>query len=412
MKSTLTGLLFGVLAFVVQPGWGQMVYDLELRENLNKIDIPFEYQNNFIVVKVLFNNIFPLKFIFDTGAEHSILTKREITDLLQVDYQKRFTLFGADLSTELYAYLARGISLQLGDLKATNRSILVLDEDYLRFEEFAGVNIQGVLGADFFRRFVVRIDYQHQMISLYDPRTFDPPRGKYFRYPMEVHRGKPYIWVDTHLTRDTVVRTKLLMDTGASLALLLYTATDPDLRLPDRYITSNIAMGLGGFLQGYIGRVRNVQIQQSIFPEVITNFQEVPLSADTNFTNNRNGIIGNQLLRNFTIIIDYIRGDLYLLPVVKKIKPAVYDRSGLVLSAYGASLSRYTVVDVVAGSPAAGAGIRKGDELKSINGLPAGLFSLEDITKKLRKKVGKRVRLVIERDNVKLKKEFELRNIL
>ena len=45
-------------------------------EGRSQIDIPFEYTNNFIILTVHFNGLLPLKFIFDTGAEHTILSKR------------------------------------------------------------------------------------------------------------------------------------------------------------------------------------------------------------------------------------------------------------------------------------------------------------------------------------------------
>ena len=93
--------------------------DLTFLNGQTQVDIPFEYENNFIIIKVMFNDIFPLKFIFDTGAENTILTKREITDLFQIDYQKRFTIYGSDLSQTLYAYLVRGISFRIGDMRAT-----------------------------------------------------------------------------------------------------------------------------------------------------------------------------------------------------------------------------------------------------------------------------------------------------
>ncbi|HOY18537.1 MAG TPA: hypothetical protein PLC89_14620, partial [Haliscomenobacter sp.] len=55
------------------------INDLVFLNGETHVDIPFDYENNFIVIKLMFNDIFPLKFIFDTGAENTILTKREIT---------------------------------------------------------------------------------------------------------------------------------------------------------------------------------------------------------------------------------------------------------------------------------------------------------------------------------------------
>ena len=148
---------------------------LGLRKGQRKVDIPFEYQNNFIVVTVTFNKLLPLKFILDTGAEHTVVTKREITDLLNVNYSKRYKVVGADLDRELFAYLSRGNHLQLADIKLANQSIFVLEEDYLQFEEYVGENIHGIMGISLFHRFVIKINYREQVISIYDPAYFKHP---------------------------------------------------------------------------------------------------------------------------------------------------------------------------------------------------------------------------------------------
>ena len=381
--------------------------------HVDQIDIPFEYHNNFIVINVMFNDILPLKFIFDTGAEYTILAKREITDLLSVDYQKRFVLQGADMSTDLYAYLARGINLTIGDMRATNRTILVLEEDYFRFEEFSGINIHGIIGADVFRRFTVRINYQKQIITLINPETFHPPKGgKTKEYPVVLHRSKPYVMTQTRLANDTVVNTKLLLDTGASLSLLLYTNTHSDLKPPDKVIPSNIGIGLGGFLQGYLGRIKQLRLEDITFDQVITNFQELPESRDSSNTIYRNGIIGNRLLQRFIIILDYTNEKLYLQNDHRFKNKYIYDRSGLILVASGPSLNKYMVFDVVPNSPAARVGIRRGDELRSINGLPASFFSLEEVTFKFQGKIGKSMRVGIVRNNVRLNKVFKLEQLI
>jgi hypothetical protein len=405
----LSLLLFTALS----PNLSAQRNDLLFPPGQQKVEIPFDYQNNFIIVSLVFNEIFPLRFIFDTGAENTILIQREITDLLQVDYQKRFTIQGADLGTPLFAYLARGIHLRIGEMHAYDRSILVLEEDYFHFDQFSGIDVHGILGADFFRRFVVKINYQKQVITLQDPVSFKPPKGgRFFEYPMEVHRNKPYIHVETLLTNDTTVNTKLLMDTGASIPLLLYTATNPLLRMPAKVIESNIGIGLGGIIYGYLGRIKQLKLQKHPYEEILTNFQELPPVIDTSFLHGRNGIIGNQLLERFVILIDYIHEKLYLQPDVGYKNDFIFDRSGLILAASGDNLNKFTVFDLVRNGPAERAGIMRGDEIRTVNGLPSRFFKLEDLNQKFRQKLGKKIKLVIYRNEVRMEKEFVLELII
>lgn len=405
----LLGLLTG---WIWLAGNAQTAFEPIERE-VKKVDIPFEYENNFIIVKVLFNDVFPLKFIFDTGAEHTILTQREITDLLQINYERRFTLVGSDMSTELYAYLARGVKFTINNMIASNRSILVLDEDYFRFEEYGGIQVHGIIGADLFRRFVVKINYRRKVITLYDPAYFRLSGARTTEIPLELHRNKPYITVNTALTKDTTIQAKYLIDTGASISLLLYTNSHPAFNLPPRYIRSKIGMGLGGFLQGFLGRVDGITVGDQKLEGVITNFQDLGEAADTTFLNRRNGIIGNQILNRFEVTIDYIRGRLYLTPEKTIRQKFQYDKSGLLLAASGANLNVFTVVDLIENSPAAQADIRIGDEIKKINGVPTSLMHLGDLSRRLQKKVGKKIRLVIQREGEeRLTKEFQLRELI
>ncbi|MBX2872456.1 MAG: aspartyl protease family protein [Saprospiraceae bacterium] len=409
MKRIILSLLLLICLSALSVG---QVRDLHISKGQTKVDLPFDFHNNFIIVKVIFNNFFPLKFILDTGAEHTILTKREITDLLRVNYQREFKVLGSDMQTELVAYLASGIRFQLGDLSARNRSILVLQEDYFRFDEFAGIDVHGILGADFLRRFIVKINYRKQIVTLYSPQHFTPPKNRYKELPIEIVRNKPYIYTTASFGADTSLNLKLLYDTGASLAALLYTDTDPGMHLPESVIRSPIAIGLGGFLEGYIGRLPSIQVGPYKLANVVTNYQDLPPTVDSSYTNNRNGIIGNLIMQRFIVIVDYFASKIYLSPTRSFKKKFDYDRSGITLVATGKNLGQYRVLNIITGSPADEAGVQTGDLIRKVNGVPASLLSLGSIINKFQKKEGKRTRVILKRGDEKIKVEFRLRKLI
>lgn len=386
--------------------------DLILRRNVDRIDIPFEYENNFIIVNVVLNDLLPLRFIFDTGAEHTILTQRDFTDILQVQYGRRIPLMGADLSEELYAFLALGVKLNVGGLIAPNRTILVLEEDYIKFKEFAGVDIHGIIGADLFRRFVVRINYKQQLISLINPAHFKPPGSRYKEIPVEMIRNKPYIKAATIIAGDQAHEYKYLVDTGAGMAILVYTNTHPALHLPPQVVRSRLGMGLGGNIEGFLGRIGYFQFADIDMKGVITNFQELPFPDDTLRAQYRNGIIGNQILNRFTMIFDYPNGKLYASPTSKAKAAFKSEKSGMLLAASGKKLDTFVVFDILPGSPADIAGIKVNDKIHSVNGWPASMNSLEELTNKFYGKTGKKMKVVIERNGVRTLKTFQLRELL
>lgn len=387
------------------------MFSRELRAGVKQVEIPFEFENNFIIVDVLFSNVVPLKFIFDTGAEHTVLTRREVTDLLKIPYQRRFTVMGADLKSELHAYLIRQIDLKVGEVDAKNQSMLVLEEDYFKFEEYTGHKIYGIIGAEFFKGFIVKIDYNRKRITLTSVRHFKTPKD-YMKVPLNIKRQKPYIDTHINLRQDTIVPVRLLLDTGASLSLLINSNTHPDLEPPSNSIKGSVGLGLGGYLDGHLGRINHLNIADVTLNDVVTNFQELPEGTDTTHLNGRNGLIGNKILSRFTVIIDYPRETLYLKPNKKFTKPFKFDKSGLQFIASGPRLRTFLVQSVIAGSPAEEVGIQEGDIIKSINGWPAGLVGLNGMINILKKKEGKKITLKIKREKIKIKKTFYLRKLI
>ncbi len=384
---------------------------LRTSKELQKVDIPFEYQNNLIIVNVIFNRILPLKFIFDTGAEHTILARREITDLFAIRYEREFKLIGSDMKTELTAYLVRGIPFEVGNMLLPRHSMLVLKDDYFHFKQVAGIDIYGIIGADVFRGMVVHINYERRVISLIKSNSFKTPPESYKPVPIEVYRNKPYLFTKLKIKDDTTV-VKLLIDTGAALAFLVNTNTDSSLTLPPNTIKGNVGIGLGGFLEGYLGRVKNLQIGDYNFRDVITTFQDLDEAIDSSFVNSRNGILGNQMLDRFSVYIDYPRETMYLRPNRYFKDKFEFDKSGLFVVVAGKNLNSYVVHQLIPGSPAADAGVLPGDIIKRINCATSGLLSLHSIHNSFRKKEGKKITMVVKRGKERVKFVFHLRNLI
>ncbi len=378
-----------------------------------QVEIPFEYINNFIIVTLNFNGALPLKFIFDTGAEHTILSKRQVTDLLRVPYERQFRVSGSDLKTDVIAYLVRNIRLDVpGKAVAPKQDVLVLQEDYFRFEEYAGVLVHGILSASIFSKFIIRINYQSRVITLYDRAAFKLRESGFVEIPMESFRNKLYLNTLLQVRADSTAPVKLLLDTGAGLPLLLFANTHPLVHPPANAIPSNIGMGLGGYLDGFTGRISSFDLGPFSQNNVVTYFQTLDTTQKLDHLNNRNGLIGNAVLERFQVIIDYQYSKMWLKPARNYHKDFTYDRSGLSIIASGLFFNTFVVQNVLPVSPAAQADIREGDVILRVGVRTANLLSLSDLQRVLQKKPGKKIKMLIERDGQRMKKTFVLRNLI
>ncbi len=377
-----------------------------------KIEIPFRFQNNFILVDVLFNDTYPLTFIFDTGSENTILLKKTYAELMGIKYLRDYKVYGADLQKELLVHLANGVDLDLSKISANNSPILILDEDYFRFEKYTGLKIHGILGMDLFKLTVIQINYKKRKIILHAPEDFKAPSNKFISFPVEMFHNKYYLSTKGTIQNNEPVDLTLLLDTGANISLLLHNKSDSTISLPAKLIPGKLGDGLGGFIEGYMGRTQSLSIGDFTFSSIITNFQELPPDLNPNTINNRNGILGNGLLSRFNIIFAPFFNTIYLKPEKHYNRGFKFDRSGIVMVASGLNLDRYTVLDVIPNSPAAKAGVQKGDQIIRVNGLSTKFSSMEGITRKFQKRVGKKFKIVVLRDGHKKRFSFRLEELI
>lgn len=390
---------------------GSYSNNLELLQGKKKVTIPFRFIHNFIVLDVQLFGLLPAELIFDTGAEHIILFKREYTDLLGIVYDKRIPVMGSDLSRQIYALIARNGMIRVRELPAKSADLLVLEDDYFHLDEMIGAPIAGLVGGGFFKNLVIEIDYKKNCLTLYDPASFKAPED-YISIPIKIKTNKPYVNAEASLLNGEVVQVDLLLDTGAGIPLLLHNNSHPSLALPSEYIRGRLGMGLGGFLEGYIGRIEKLKVGSLEFPMVLTSFQDIDEEWLNDQNRFRNGIVGNQLLSRFHVILDYVNGQMYLKPYKAKQKPFEMDRSGLTVLAYGLELNEFVIRDVLENSPADGAGLQHGDVIVKLQGFPSRYYTLTGISEVLQRKPGKKINLVIKRGEVILHKSFVLKDLI
>lgn len=384
-----------------------------LPENQRKVDVPFKEINNLIVVPVILNNQLPLQFILDTGVRTSILTDRVYGDLLNMDYIRKFTLKGAGAFQLVEAYVASDVSLSLPGVESSGLSIFVLERDYLDLGSQLGIKVDGILGYEFFSRFVVKIDYEKDVLTIYNPKFFKAPRG-YQKMPLKIENTKPYINCFIQERPGSKKKSvSLMVDTGASHALLLH-QDDKNERfdLPEETIFTNLGRGLGGEVNGYIGRIVSLQLNKFDFNNILASYPLDSSYGNISDWNDRGGTVGGNLLNRFKVVLDYSGEAIYLKRDVRYKDPFIFSKTGLELAAKGVALDRFVVLNVLEDSPACEAGIKVGDEIVKINGSNASSLTLGDILNIFGKRDGKKIRMVMKREGKEYKVVFRLKDVI
>lgn len=379
--------------------------------NLDHTEIPFDNHNNLVVIQLVLNKTLPLKFILDSGVKTTILTDRMITDVLRVQYDNQVKISTAGEVKEITAYLAEKVNLSLPGVTGTGQTLLVLEKDYLELKKYFGFNVHGIIGHELFRSFVVEVDYVSGQVILHDPSRFRRARS-FTSLPMKVEHGKPYVECSIELPDSTVLPLRMLVDLGASHALLIETSRQPGIRVPDKHLHTSIGKGLGGDITGDICRIPGFNLGPFRFRDVICSMTGEYYPADSTQSVRRDGTIGGDILSRFRVIFDYGNERLLLKPNNGYRKPFEFDMSGLVLSVEGDDIEDYTIVEVMKDSPAAAAGLKAGDVVISINGNYYYELSLDEMLFDLRAKEGRLIRMMVKRGGEVISASFRLKRLL
>jgi hypothetical protein len=381
-------------------------------EGVQSMRIPFERYNNLMVIPINVNNTITIKFILDSGVQFAILTEKKFGEFLNLKYDRQLSIQGPGMADSIRAQVATNIKMTLpGDIESgINQSLLVLEEEYLSLRKNLGADVYGIIGYDIFSRFVVEINYDDEYIELYEPQYFRPKK-KFTRLPLTIENTKPYIYANLIFDDGKKAEMNLMVDTGASHALLLDNNLE-DINLPLKTLSTVIGRGLGGDIMGKLGRIKNISFGSYEFDDPIVSFPMEGQYSKSMKKGSRNGTIGGEILTRFNPIFDYNRGILYLRKSNEYYKKFEHDMSGLDLQKTGAELDKVIVVDVREDSPAALAGVEVGDIITNMNGADTKAVEFSSVTSTLRYRPKKNVNLKVMRNDTIRKISFKLQRMI
>ena len=276
-------------------------------------------------------------------------------------------------------------SLIIGDMRTDSLNFHVSDYDIL--SSVYGDRIDGIIGFSFFSRYIVKFDYDSSQMYVYSKGNFKYPRGGFTLKPAVVN-----LPVESATLRDTrEVKSRFYFDTGAGLCLLLNSDFIKDSLIlnPEKKPLPTQAQGMGGkaniqvttLKEFRLGpyRFRNVPVH--IFDDEY-NITSYPYLA---------GLIGNDILRRFNIILNYDKKIFYLTPNTHYRDPFDYSYTGLGLYWVEGEIR---VGDVMKDSPADKGGFKVDDVVISINSNTSQNLQLY---KSILENTGDKVKILVNR---------------
>ncbi len=384
--------------------------------------IPFEMAHNLIIIPVMINDSDTLKFILDTGVTHTLLTDLNANDALTLQYSRKVDLFGLGKGDPIEALHSYGNELYMPGVYGNFHDLLVPLENVFFLSENLGKQVNGLMGYEVFNSFIVEIDYEKQKLALHDPNKYRGKlekkkkkwlkRGSAVVIPLEIIRRKPYLSAAVTNNKGERTQIRLLVDSGASHALSLYSATNKTLEIPTPSFRSFLGMGLNGDIYGYTGKINSVELGDFSMPKPLVTFPDQEAVKEAINIGNRNGSLGSDVLRRFDVIIDYTGNQIIFKPNKDFNTEFTYNLSGIEIVTPFPGMPIFQIAEVREGSPGQEAGLLAGDQIMAINGSNIARYSMNNLIKLFHGKAGRKYRIYIHRNGEYFRTEFTLRDDL
>ncbi|MDF3077130.1 MAG: peptide-binding protein [Sphingobacteriaceae bacterium] len=350
--------------------------------------IEFKNIKNLIIIPLFINNKGPFNFVVDTGVGLFLITDPALKDSVNADILRSIKISGFGEGEELTAYVTPALNISIGNNITGIVPAAILTKDAFNLSSYAGIPIHGLIGYEFFSSFIVRINYFTNVLTAYRPEGgYILKKG--FRVPITIEERKPYLVSEIAISPGKKAKSKLIIDTGAGHPLSLETDDGKPFNIDEKYIAANLGVGLAGNIKGYLGRINSLKIGRYELKDVISAFPNYDEAAGKALSVNRNGNIGNSVLKHFNVVFDYSRKLMYLRPSLKYNEPFEHDMSGMELVAAGKELDHIMIARIEKGSAADDVGLEEGDEIVAVNFKPVKQMNLQEMDEVFRSRDGR-----------------------
>lgn len=442
MKKPL--FLFLIFCFAC-PVFSQQGFQFETEAN--KISVPFKLINNLVFVPIKVNGI-ELNFLLDTGVVETILFSLEDKKEIRFFNAEKILLKGLGSQEAVEGLKSTNNVLEISSLKDRNHMLyIVLDPDF-NLSSHIGIPVNGIIGYQFFRNNLVEIDYRKRRVVVYKDTAKNRAKmsKKFSAIPITIEKAKPYLKSSVY-QNNLDVPVKLLVDIGNSDAVWLFQDRSKLIKVPEKNFDDFLGRGFSGDVEGKRGRIEKFQMGDFVFSKPVVAFPDSISIRNVTMVPDRMGSVGGEIMKRFTVVFDYWEKQLYLKKNSDYQAPFSYNKSGVEIQhnglqwvqetvrmetvplstkyneSGGVSIKTdfkykfqlkpiYGIANVRKNSPAAKAGLQKGDIIIKVNNNIPYKYSLQEINSLFKSVEDKWITIEVERESQILKFQFKLDDIL
>lgn len=373
--------------------------DITFPANTDSVEVPFRIAlNNRILVPITVDG-HSVEAWFDSGG--SLLLQPATVADLAVETRGQHKLSGGGEGAGITS-IGRLDTLAIGGAKVAGLS-------FHSFPFYPDDPREALVGLEVLQRFVVRLDFDRQVMTLTRPEAFHDS-GKGVAVPFHFQENQPEVTgsIDG-------IAGHFAIDTGDTGSLLLIAPFARRYDLVKRYQGEIPYDGRSvGATHGVFARKRVHTVAFNGVAGRPVAHVEDPVTRislqHAGFDANRyvSANIGLGILRRFNLTFDYSRQRILFEPNHAYGEKDSYNRTGFKLTRDGASWK----IDVVyPSSPASRAGLQEGDTVEQINGKTAGALDKPALARVLKEPEGTRVTLVVRGSAGTRKVELTLQDV-
>ena len=256
----------------------------------------FEWRDGLIFLPLRINGSKPLSFVLDTGSTR-ILIDRKLAADLGLKASGTGSLQGAGAGRIPIEFI-HDVNIALPGVESAGYDLSTADLQPL--EAVDGGKVDGIIGCPLLSRFVITVDYAAKQLTLTLPEAFHANNAAQV-LPIELREKWPFVKGELVLPGPVTVQDSFLIDSGSSDAV-----DHPIVMTLQSRVSSKSGVGLGAEVQGATARAISFHLGRYAV--------EGPLVACCGGTAATSKLIGNEILRRFTVTFDYPSSRILLTP--------------------------------------------------------------------------------------------------